>query len=55
MVILLEIRIDQKKDAANKVKSKKMLPLYLTAQLENAVKVAKLLLPYINNINLRDR
>ena len=55
LVVLLGTRIDKKKDAANKVESKGMLPLHLAAQSENAVEVAKLLLPYTDDINLRDR
>ena len=53
--ILLGTKIDKKNDAANKVESKGMLPLHLAAQSKNAVEVAKLLLPYTDDINLRDK
>ena len=52
---LLGMEIDKKKDAANKIEREGMLPLHLAAQSGHAIGVVKLLLPYTNEINLKDK
>lgn len=46
---------EQGRDAVNEVDREGMLPLHLAAQSRNAVEIVNLLLPYTNDINLRDR
>lgn len=52
---LLGAEIGKKKDAANKLEREGMLPLHLAAQSGNAVEIVKFLLPYTNDVNLRDK
>lgn len=52
---LFGAEIDKKKNALNKIEREGMLPLHLAAQSGNAVEVVKILLPYTNEVNLRDK
>ena len=52
---LLGAEIGKKKDTANKIEREGMLPLHLAAQSGNFVEIVKLLLPYTNDVNLRDK
>lgn len=50
-----KIQREQGRDAANEIEREGMLPLHLAAQSANAVEIVELLLPYTNDINLRDK
>lgn len=52
---LFGAEIDKKKNAVNKIEREGMLPLHLAAQSGNAVEVVKILLPYTNEVNVRDK